>query len=195
MTPLHAPAEAGRIDFASRLSARAITAGVLVALTTLGVLMVLGGGFGAWSIGILDAEAVRALGAWFAFWSILAWGLSLFLGSLVSAIACRSGERRDGLLQGITTWAASSVAVTLIACTWLMAALAVGTATPGAVEEMGGRATFWACFIGDVVGLVGALLGGVVGARYEARTVGPVQAPVPAPGGGPLPTTPSPQPT
>ena len=185
-----------RIDLTSRIGARAVTAGVFVTISLETVLMFLAGGLGLWSMGILDAEAVRGLSMAFYVWAAVAWIVSVFAGAFVAATTSRSGLRRDGLLHGLATWAAACLTSGLLLCTWFMAALAVDIASVDAVRAMGGRAMLLGMFVADAAALAAALLGGVLGARSEVRLEARVAArPAPAARGGFAPTTPTPQPT
>lgn len=126
----------GRIDFSSRLSLRAVAAGSVIELVTLSLLMVLGGGLGLWSTGVLDGDAVRNASSGLAIWAGAALVVSALTGAWVAAIASRSQTRRNGLLHGLVTWATACFAAGLLACTWFMAALAVDTATIDAAEAI-----------------------------------------------------------
>jgi hypothetical protein len=191
LTPL--PEVAGaRLDFASRLSARSVIGGVVVTLAVFGVLMTLGGGLGLWSLGRLEATEGPRLGAGLAVWAVVSWVLSALLGGFVAALSARSPLRRDGLLQGLVTWAGACLLGGILACVWFMSAISSGLLSPWLVEGLRGPGVMWAFFIADALAVVAALFGGLLGARLEARRFEPEATTLRPRRGAPL--VPSPQP-
>lgn len=143
-------------DFPRRLSARAITAGVLSAFGMMILLMSLAAAFGLWQF---DMVALPQLGTAFWTWASAAWIISLAAGGYISALASRSVAVRDGLIHGFVTWASGCV----VGCFFLivtMGAIYVGQNTVPA---------FWGAFIGNALSLGAAVAAGAAGARVEAK--------------------------
>lgn len=92
----------------SRLSYRAIVAGVLSALVSQVVLMVLGAAIGLTAIAGADG-AQREIGIGFLVWLLISLAISAFIGAYVAAASARTPLRRDGMLHGFVTWAAVSL--------------------------------------------------------------------------------------
>ena len=82
------------------------------------------------------------------------------------------------------SWALACATAAVLACTWFMAALAVGLAKVDVASAMSGQLML-GFFVGDLVALTAALVGGATGARGEGRLSSPVRPMVdPAAGGG-----------
>lgn len=92
----------------SRLSFRAVGAGILVALVSQVVLLLLGGAIGLMAIEP-DRQIAQGVGIGFLVWLLISLAVSAFLGAWVAASAAQTIERRDGLLHGLLTWAAVSL--------------------------------------------------------------------------------------
>lgn len=151
----------GRIDFASRLSVRAITAGSFVAFSGTILLMTIAAAFGVWNFNVAE---VSNLGATFWLWGFGAWIASVFVGAYLAAVASRSMTRRDGLIHGFTLWA--------VTCALGCLGIAIGTGRIfNFMAEGASRGMHWGAFVGDALGLIAALYGGVLGARSEAKSV------------------------
>jgi len=170
--PTHSSAvtlpDLGRMGFASRISARAVAAGAVLALAALALLMTLGGAFGLWTMGPLDAEAVQNLKPGFYVWVAIAWIVSVFLGGLVASVVSRASSQRNGVLHGLITWATACLTGAVLLCMWFAAALAVNAASIDALGAMG-RGMLAAFSVADALAVGAAILGGLLGARSEAK--------------------------
>jgi hypothetical protein len=166
--------DAGRCRF----SAHAVVAGAIVELVCVSMLAMLGGGMGLWRAGILDAGAMSGAGPLLALWLGASLIVAGFIGGFIAAIASRSISAEDGLLHGLLTWAVACLTGAVLACTWLMAALATGVAKLEVVNAMDNRMML-AFVVADALALIAALAGGRWGARQEAhlRAVPPQPAP------------------
>jgi hypothetical protein len=151
--------EESHVDLASRLSARAILAGVFLALASMRVLMALGGGLGLWRFRPGMTPHDFGVGFWVC--AFIAWAVSLFFGGLLAAIAGRCRLRRDGIVQGVTTWAVATV-VARIAVVLVSRILGFAPITSAV-------GLFWGMFFIEVIALVAAVLGALAGVRSEAH--------------------------
>lgn len=143
--------------------------------------MMLAGGLGLWRPGILNAAALSKMSVGLAVWAGIALIFAAFVGGYVAAIASRSLTVEDGLLHGLLTWATACLTGAILACTWMMTALATGIANLDVVNAMDNRMML-AFFIADTLALGAALLGGRSGARQEAQHLRAVHS-QPAAGG------------
>jgi hypothetical protein len=92
----------------SRLSVRAILAGLTVALSVQLVLMLLGGAIGL-SAFEPTGTAAKSVGVGFLAWTVLSLCVSAFVGAWIAGIVARSVSRRDGLIHGLVLWSLVSV--------------------------------------------------------------------------------------
>jgi hypothetical protein len=173
MSTLSMPQE-GRIDFASRISARAVVIGAAVALAALNLLMEVGAALGLFAFGsgpraVLDAEVLRQGGAGLVVWAALSWIAAVFTGAFVATLSARATQARDGLLHGVATWAVVCVTAGVLTWAWFMAAIPLGLASPDVAGVMTGRAVLWSSVLAEVLAVAGALGGGFLGARSERR--------------------------
>ena len=176
-----------------RIRVRAVLAGAIVELVALGLLLMLAGGLGLWSMGPLDSHAVEGIGAGLAIFTGAAWIVAAFAGGYLAAVIARTTDRRDGVLHGVTTWAIACASAAVLACLWFMAAVATDLASVDAVTAIG-PGLMLAFVVGDLLGLAGAVSGGIAGARAEARLDAPARPELrrplptstPAPAGGPI---------
>jgi hypothetical protein len=116
-----------------------------------------------------------------AVWAGVALILAALAGGYVAAIASRSSTVEDGLLSGLLAWATACLTGAILACTWMMTALATGIANLDVVNAMDNRMML-GFFVADTLALGAALLGGRFGARQEAHHLRAVHA-QPAAGG------------
>jgi hypothetical protein len=153
--------ESTRIDLHSRISIRAIGAGVVVTYSTMLLLEALAGGFNLWRFDI--SELPRLSGGFWLF-ATVAWVVSSFLGAYVSSMVGRSVHSRDGLLHGVITWASAAILA------YALTVLSLGNLW---AENFGDTAPayLFAIFFGDLFALGAALLGGRQGAAAEAKMV------------------------
>ena len=151
----------GHIDFSSRISARAVIAGVAIGLSTMTLFMLLAGGFELWKFRMSEIPRLETS---FWIWAFASWILSISLGAFVASIASRSITRRDALLQAITTWAVACISGCVI--------LAMGTGQLfDFASDTGTRGMYWFAFFGDFFALTGALFAGNLGYLLEMREV------------------------
>ena len=92
----------------SRLSIRAILAGLAVALSAQLLLMVLGAAIGLSAFQPTGAVA-KGVGAGFLVWTVLSLCVSAFVGAWIAGIVARSVSRRDGLIHGLVLWSLVAV--------------------------------------------------------------------------------------
>lgn len=96
------------VQFPTRVSARGIISGLLVALALEASLLVLGAAIGLTAFQP-SGEVAKGLGIGFAAWVLLTLLVSAFFGGWVAAAAGRTIRTRDGVLHGVVTWAAVTV--------------------------------------------------------------------------------------
>lgn len=147
-----------QLDFPSRLSARAIIAGVFSASAVMTLCMALAGGFNLWT---MDLWGLATYGTAFWIWAFVSWGISMFAGGYISSLASRSVTRVDGLLHGFVTWACTCVLTTIGIVTGGVFALTLPQATAPNI--------LWGIFISNVVALVTSLYGAHQGIRIEKK--------------------------
>jgi hypothetical protein len=157
------------IDFPSRISVRAITAGILTTFAATILLMTLAAGLGLWSYRI---EEVPNLGAGFWVFFFVAWTVSLGVGAFVSSVAGRSSTRVDGLLYGGVTWAGACVlgCLTMAVGTGRFFNFTAGQTMPG---------MFWLIFFGDAIALIVALWFGAKGVHVQVKAARQAEQPSP----------------
>ena len=155
-------------------------AGAISELVAIGLLLMLAGGLGLWSMGAVDAVKAGELGVGLALFAGAAWVGAAFLGGYIAAVIARATDRRDGLLHGLMSWAIACSTAAVLGCTWFMAAVSIGLAKVDLASAFGGRLML-GFFIGDLLALAGAMAGGVVGARAEARLSSAVRHELPRP--------------
>ena len=153
-----------------RVSMRAVIAGAIVTLVVIGLLLMLAGGLGLWSMGRIDAAMISHLGGGFALFAGVAWVGAAFVGGYSAAVIARATNRRDGVLHGLMIWAGACAAAVVLACIWFMSAVSLELASVDVASAMGGRMML-AFVAGDLLALAAGLAGGVMGARAEARLV------------------------
>lgn len=165
-----------RIDLASRVGVRSVGAGVLVAITSQIVLMLLGTAIGLSSLEE-TAEGPERARTGLLLWMLLSVVVTMFLGGWVATITSRSPERRDGLLHGLVTWAAASL-IGLFLVGGVLREMVGGALSFVSFSELARPRTedlavgFWGLFATLVVSLIAALLGGLAGSRSEAQKLG-----------------------
>lgn len=151
-----------------RFGARAVVGGAIVELAGVSLLMMLAGGVGLWRPGILNATALSGAGSGLAIWAGGSLIIAAFMGGFVAAVASRSVTAEDGLLNGLLAWATACLTGAVLACTWLMTALATGIAKLDVVTAMD-NSMMLAFFAADTLALIAAVIGGIWGARQEAH--------------------------
>ena len=143
-----------KIDLTSRVSVRAVAAGVISSLALMVMFMSLSAGLGLWT-NDLNGFLRMDTGLWL--YTFIAWGISLYIGAYVSAVASRSTTGRDGNLHGFVTWAASAV--------FLFAFMF--SATDGLIFTDLSHAFYFGAFLCDMIALAAAMAGGANGAKSE----------------------------
>jgi hypothetical protein len=186
-----------QLGLASRVSARAVTAGTAIAFAVGTMLMLLGGVFGLLPTGRFDPESVRRLGAGSGIWMIASSIIATFLGAWLAAIIGRSTERRDGVLHGVVTWALTMFFGGLLIWTRLMVALALDLVTKDSLEAMRSTGLYVGLFLIYLLTLGASMAAGAFGARTEVRALRrtPLAARRPAGAEYAPPRPPVPQPT
>jgi hypothetical protein len=159
------------LELKTRVSVRGIIAGVLVALAFELMLMVLGTAIGT-TVFPRRTEVGKGAAIGLASWFMLALLISAFAGGWVAAGGARALRARDGVLQGMVTWAVVS----------LIGVSLVGGAVRGAVagifglgaDQAAARVAMgnWGLFAALLLPLLAAMLGGVAGAIRERRVIG-----------------------
>ncbi len=145
----------------SRVGIRSVLAGVLVSSSLLFLLGALAGAFQLWR---LDLTELPRLGLGFWLFASAAWIFSVFCGAYVSSASWRSSSPREGMIQGIVTWSAASLAF------YAWSVLASGNFW--AFEFSGGNSGFlFAVFFGDLIALASAVMGGRWGSYSEIERI------------------------
>ncbi len=141
----------------SRISARAIVAGVLSSYAVFFLFMVLAAGFGLWHFRVSE---VPQLGAGFNAWSLVFWIVSVFVGSAIAAMSAQTITAKDGILHGFVTWASAMV----LGCVFMAS---LGAQAMGAMAAQIPRAVYVGAFFLTLGAALGAMIGGYVGFRAE----------------------------
>lgn len=150
----------GRMDFSSRLSARAIVAGTILVFAQMILFLSIVGAFGLWRY---DFTNMSQLGLGFYFLAYTAWIVSLFVGGCVAAFVSRSASPLDGALHGLVLWASACVS----GCLFL--AMMTGSVFGGFLSGETTTGTLWGVFLVNVVALSASIIGGYAGSRAEAK--------------------------
>ncbi len=146
------------IQFPSRLSFRAVTAGISTVFALMALLMTFGAAVGGWALN-MDELPRLPIGFWFL--SAAAWVFSVYFGARLAVAASRSSGARDGVLQGITVWAGSCVAACVL--------LTLGTGRMFNYSSGPSTAPFWAAFLGNGCALLFAVWAGWLGSQSELK--------------------------
>ncbi|MDO9181287.1 MAG: hypothetical protein Q7U04_02710 [Bacteriovorax sp.] len=149
-----------RIDFSSRISVRAVIAGIMVSISFMLLSLALMAALGIWNYNLNELSSAGS-----AFWisATLAWAMSLYCAGLVAALGSRSKNSIKGVLNAL---AASCGSYLLFGMTFLLFA-------PGPLDSLLSAANpqfFLRGFLGDVFAFGAGIYGGVVGARFEQHT-------------------------
>lgn len=160
-----------RIDFPSRISARAVVVGAMAVFVSFNALFALGGALGLVPAGALvDANAIREAGAGLAVWGTLSLIGGAFAGAFLSAVSARATSPGDGLLQGVATWAVATVVATVLSRVSLMWAISLDLVDRDIIFALSTRAAYSTYFIADLLALGAALMGGRLGATRQPAT-------------------------
>lgn len=181
------------LELHRRISARAVIAGILVALALVATMMALGTAIGVTAFPRTDS--MRRIGLGFGGWALLSFAVAAFAGGWVAAGAARALRRRDGVLHAIVTWAAMALATSSLVG-GVMHRVAVGMLGDRSLDgEAGGRAMSqlagaqigaWGAFAALVVPMVAAIFGGLIGASRERHVLGVPRRRAPVQVSGPL---------
>lgn len=147
-----------QVNFSSRLSSRAIIAGVGSTFALMILSLALAGGLGFWSF---DIAQLPMLDAGFWVWALTSWVASVYVGSYVAAISSRSTTKRDGRLHGFLTWA--------FACITGCALIAYAAGQIAGVLSSTNPLLIFGAFIADLVALGAAILAGSSASRSEEK--------------------------
>lgn len=153
------------VELPVRVSARGIIAGVLVGLAIAVMLTALGAAIGMTAFP--GARGQRSTGFGVVVWFVVALSAGAFGGAWCAAGGARALRRRDGVLQGIVTWAAMAL-VSLSTLGGVMRSVAAGSMGDRSLVAAGA----WGSFAALSVSFVAAILGGLVGTRRERRVAG-----------------------
>ncbi|MGZ3696419.1 MAG: hypothetical protein ACXVBL_19225 [Bdellovibrionota bacterium] len=148
-----------RMDLQSRISARAVIAGVVSSFAMMFLLATFAGGLGFWEFNVSGPPQLNS-GFWLS--SSLAWIFSSFCGAFIAAFVGRTESERDGILYGFIAWASSCV----LGCS--VVALATGDVFGNSLTGVTEAALF-STFFGNILALGASFVGGQQGARYEAK--------------------------
>jgi hypothetical protein len=98
------------VERRNRVPFMALLSGVLVSLIAQIMLIVLGGAIGLTIFGAeASAETGQGVGIGALVWLLLSLCVSAFLGAVTAAGVAHAALRRDGVLNGVVTWAAVSL--------------------------------------------------------------------------------------
>jgi hypothetical protein len=142
----------------NRISVRAVGTGILTVLASMFLFTTLGAALG---IGTLDFNEIPTMGNAFWDFSFIAWAVSIYFGARVSVAAAGFPALRDGIIQGIATWAGSNVIVCVI--------LSFGTGQLFNFSATGTPGPLWASFAGNLLALTFAVGAGWAETRMEKR--------------------------
>ena len=186
---------ANQLSFPSRISARGIIGGVLVALAIDMLLFSFGAAIG------LSAFKPGGAGHGAAIWAVIWFFISVsaggFFGGWVGAAAGGAKLQRDGILHGFVTWAAATVLAGMFLLGFLARTANVAATAAGAVSQAAPTAgqtaqqnipnvtpqqlrgtladslglSTWAMFLGMALALGFALGGGALAAGLERRSL------------------------
>lgn len=137
-----------------RVSTRAVITGVLLSLAVMGLLMSLAAALGVWTFSFEEFATPDSENIWTA--ALISWVISMFVGAYMSSMSGRSITSGDGILHGLTTWAASTVV------SYIFIVLAFGSFLLLSFAP-------WSAFLSGAVALAMSILGGVLGARSEVK--------------------------
>jgi hypothetical protein len=148
-------------DFSSRISIRAVTAGVMTSISFMMLSMTLFAALGIWNYNLNELSQTGSI-----FWiSItIAWCLSLYLAGYIASIGSRSENNIEGILNAL---AACCGAYIVFGVSFLLFA-------PGALDILLNTASpqfFLKVFLGDIFSFAAGIYGGVSGSHFEERSV------------------------
>lgn len=155
MTSLDCSPIYNRINFVS------VIAGIVLTLASMSFWMSLAAALDFWSYRL---DELPFLGQSFWILASTAWVVSVFIGSLLTTLASRSTEMKNGILNSITAWAGSYL---------LFGGIALIIADSNLRNFSGAETVgiFWYGFIGDALSLLSGIAGGVVGTYLERHKI------------------------
>jgi hypothetical protein len=156
----------GRADFASRVQARAVMFGSVVAIAIFALMLAPGIAFGPW---------FGASAAWFYTWATIAWISGVLGGAIFAALAARPTMLRDALLNGIAAWA-TAVALLLVA---YVVSIGVGLSSADGAKAIFEWPAVLVVLLAGMLAFAAALLGGWLGWLSESEAVAPASVPTP----------------
>lgn len=148
-------------DFSSRISLRAVAAGVMTSISFMMLSMSLFAAVGIWNYNLNELSQVGNI-----FWisSTVAWGLSLYLAGFIASLGSRAENNLEGILNALAACCGSYI---IFGVGFLLFA-------PGAFDALLNSASpqfFLRSFLGAIFGFAVGLYGGMMGPRYESRSV------------------------
>ncbi len=143
----------------------------LVTLAVTTVLSFLAGGFGLMSFDTISADQVPRTALGLGIFMGVAWIVAAGVGGFVAGSGAGTERRRDGMLNGLVSWAIACVfGGTLLVGLYLLA-ITVGLASPDVVTAFNGASAHWGLFLADAAAAIGAAFaGGFAVERTEHRT-------------------------
>jgi hypothetical protein len=145
-----------------RVSARGVIAGILVGIALIALLVALGAAIGATAF---PRAIGRSSGIAIAIWLLVSFAAASFGGGWTAAGGARAVRRRDGVLQGIVTWAAMTILGTPMVGSMMRDVIRSGLAGDPSLVKLAA----WGAFAVPAVGLGAAILGGLVAVARERR--------------------------
>lgn len=142
----------------SRIAFRPVTAGAVVALALM--LFLSSSVRNLYMVAEQNGGLADDLTVWMTM--TIVWVLSVFAGCVLSAMASRTKEIEDGVLQGITVWALSYIGLGIL--------ISVRAAGFDPVVDVDQISTYWIIrdFGGEATSLLGGVAGGILGVRWES---------------------------
>jgi hypothetical protein len=146
-----------KVDLPSRIAVRPVSAGVLL---TLALMIFLSSSVRNFFLATnAHVGPFGELAVWFAL--TLIWTGSVFFGSVVAALSARATSRKDGVLQGLTVWAASYLGLGV-----LIAAKEAGYEPILELDQLNDFLVF-RDFLSELFAISFGVLGGLMGSRWE----------------------------
>lgn len=110
--------------------------GWLLAAATAMILYTVGAAIGISAINFTDLDALSKKTVFLsAFWMLVTWTVSLYLGSYFASSISNDGTKRSGVLHGIGVWALSTILTALVGAAGIGTTAAVGISAAGIAAE------------------------------------------------------------
>lgn len=150
-------------DFSSRISVRAVTAGMMISFTSMILLMSLVAALGLWDF-YLDEMAHAGTAFWLAM--SVSWAISMFVAGFVASLAARSQSSTEGVLNALAACSGSFLFFGFVSL----------FLAPRVVVSLLNMATpqfFLRGFMVDLIGFAVGVYGGVFGVHFEQHSFTP----------------------